>query len=141
MIDELRTFIKDTMKLVDPTLKWDGLVFDQDINSTNSINKEYKIIFGEVKPQRLDTDYRANIPCVVKMYRGTGNASIEKDYDYMFCQGIEFSALAMKQERLDQEGHLKNVSATSSFPIPVEDNDNMIQVSIELDLEVYFDVK
>ena len=141
MIDELRKYIKDTMILVDPSLKWDGQVFDTEINSTNAIDKEYKVVFGEVKPERLDTDYRANIPCIVRIFRGTGNGSLEKDYDYMFCKGIEFAALSMKQERLLQDGHLKDVQAISSVPLPTEDNDNMIQVSIELNLLVYFDVK
>lgn len=140
MITELRDYIRDTMTLVDSSLRWDRDVFDLDNNSTNIIDKEYKIVFGDAQPQRIDTDYQMNLPCIVRIYKGTGNATRDEDYDHIYCKGIEFAAKVSQQERLTQTGILKDVTATATSPIPIEDNDNMIQISIQLNLLVCFDV-
>lgn len=139
MIEEIRTYIKETVKIVNPKLRWDKQIFGADNNSSNAIDKEYKIVFGQVTPALIDTSFRADIPATVTIYRGTGVSDSEKDFNDMFCDGIEICGQAMKKERIPQkDSYIKNVIATASAPLPVEDNDNMIEVNIELNFEVYF---
>lgn len=138
MIDEIRSYIKQTVYAVDPKLRWDGFVFGTEVNSNNNIDNEYKISIGDVTPSLIDTNYRAIVPCVVTIYRGFNTNDIENEYNQMFCKGIDIVSKAMDKTRQPQTDFIKNVLGTTMSPIPVEGNDNMIQINIQLDVEVFF---
>lgn len=138
MIDEIRTYIRNTVYEVDKTLKWDGFVFDSQNNSSNAIDKEYKIVIGDVSPALIDTNFRATVPVIVTIYKGFGARDREDEYNQLFCKGIDIITKSMTKSRISQTGFIKNVVGTTLSPTPVDDNDNMMQVILQLDMDVYF---
>lgn len=140
MIDEIRSYVKQTVYDVDSSLRWDGFVFGTDAVSTNNIENEFKMTVGDVTPALIDTTYRANVPVSITIYKALGNDQ-ESAYNNLFCKAIDIIATAMDKTRISQDDYIKNVLGTTASPVPIEDNDNMMQVNIQLDLEVYFQSK
>jgi len=138
MIDEIRTYVKNTVFEVDKTLRWDGYVFGTEVNSTNAIDKQYKIVIGDVSPALIDTTFRATVPVLITIYKGFGVKDSEAEYNQLFCKGIDIVTKAMDKSRVEQTGYIKNVIGTTLSPNPVDDNDNMMQVTLQLDMDVYF---
>lgn len=137
MITEIRDYINKSIKEVDSDLIFDDVYFDSENISSARMDDYYKIILGPLAPDRLDVLSEATFSLDVLIYSMSGTNRVEK-YDRAYCRAVEIYSKILDQKRMNQEGFIKTIGASTITPEEVESGDNAIRMRISLNVTIFY---
>jgi hypothetical protein len=141
MIELIKDYFKETIRLIDSDLSYDGLVFDNDLTADHNLDYTYKMVLGTMSINRPDTAISSQIPIDITIYRVSNSDKLEEDFSNLYCKAIDITSLAMNQTRIAQTGYLKSVLARSIEPAPILNNDNSLQFTLKFIVELAYKYK
>ena len=137
MITEVRDYFKAVIKTIDSDLKYDGKVGDEEEVGQTALDRTYKIVFGQLLPENIDSTIEATLPVTVKMYTTLRIEEVE-DYDKAYCKAIDVHALAQDKRQIDQTQGLKSVECESILPEPIETNDKVYRFTLQFTVKLAY---
>jgi len=137
MIREIRDYIAEAVREVDPHLRFDNLYFENEQISSNSIDDYYKLILGPVSPENLDVIKEANFQVTLMIFNISGTDRVEV-YDNAYCKALSIYSKIVDQKRIIQNGFIKSIDSPAITPEEVQSGDNAIRMRIELNITVFY---
>ena len=137
MITEVRDYFKAVIKTIDSDLKYDGKVGDEEEVGQTALDRTYKIVFGQLLPENIDSTIESTLPVTVKMYTTLRTEEVE-DYDKAYCKAIDVHALAQDKRQIDQTQGLKSVECESILPEPIETNDKAYRFTLQFTVKLAY---
>lgn len=135
MIDEIRSYFKQVVKEIDPSLKQHDQYFISDDIPDSRLENTYFLKFGALSTDRDDESITGQMPITLEFWKNGYNETLE-NLDKAYCTAIDIQSTAMNQRRIIADSYIKSVLGTSISPSPVLDNDNLGKFSLEFTVTV-----
>lgn len=139
-IDEIYDYFVSVVKIVDPDLKVDGYVFENDDNASAVADGTYKILMNDFVTTLIDSSYETVFDVEIWTYKVSGTERV-KDLNKAFCRAIEISAVAQDQRRINQLRFIKKVVNGSGKREKIAGDDNSARYKIQFSVTTYYSIE
>ena len=135
MINEIRSYFKSVIAEVDPDLKQHEQYFISSNISDTKKEDTYFLKIGNLTTLLQDTNFTGEFAVELQVWKN-GNNDVINRLDTAYCNAIEIQAKLMDNSRIDQLDFIKGVNGISIEVLPVEDNDNLAQFTLQFTVTV-----
>lgn len=137
-ISKVRTFIENQIKAVDKKLKAHDDAFNNENISSTKLISTYHIVYTIPSITRIDSVQDSTVSATVTFFFREGKSTVSAFDNGMNkvneiahkCQ----SYLSLQEFRTTDDFPIQLVESTSIIPEPLENNDNVIKITLGLDL-------
>ena len=138
-VTDARAYFDARIKEIDPDLNIiDDALDDEPINNVEAV-KGYKMVFGEISPDRDGSTYIENIPVTIKIYDQPYRCEIET-FDTLYCKAQDIKDKVIAPKLAKNQPNWSDIFAVSLVPSQEESDDKLFNMTIEFNIrrDLYF---
>ena len=137
MITEIRDYFTKQIRAVDPDLRFDGYIFENESIGTNNIDNTYKLVIGQTASTRRDVINEALTDVSVVIFKVSGTERVE-GFDQLYCKAFKILSKIASQTEIMQNDFIKSIINRAIVPESIDSDDNSLRIRIEFQVITFF---